>query len=141
MDEASQAVLQLAKTKMREAGEFSREAYENFIDESLDYYVEKGRLTEEDDLDAIKEELVAMYNEIESEEVDESALEDEDEDNDDEEDDEDEDASDTDEDEDEESEDEDEESEDEDEDESEDEDGAEDEDEDDEEDDDEDEDK
>jgi hypothetical protein len=74
MDEASQDILELARTKMREAGDYTREAWREFIEESIDYYLEKGRISEEDDLDAIKEELVGMYEEIESEEVEEREI-------------------------------------------------------------------
>ncbi|MDD4901521.1 MAG: hypothetical protein PHE24_00045 [Patescibacteria group bacterium] len=79
MDEISQLILELAKTKMREAGNFSREAFRDFIEESIEYYYEIGRLSEEDDLDALKEELMETYNEIENEEVEERELNDEDE--------------------------------------------------------------
>jgi len=79
MDEINQDILELARTKMREAGSYTREAFRDFIEESIEYYYEIGRLSEEDDLDAIKEELMAMYNEIEDEEVEERELSDEEE--------------------------------------------------------------
>jgi hypothetical protein len=79
MEEINQTILELTKTKMREAGEYSREAYEEFIEESINYYLEKGRLSDEDDLDAIKEELLSMYEEVENEEVEERELGDEEE--------------------------------------------------------------
>jgi len=67
-------ILELTRTKMREAGEFSREAYRGFIEESIEYYLEKGRLSDEDDLDAITEELMAMYETVEAEETEEDKL-------------------------------------------------------------------
>jgi hypothetical protein len=92
MEAEVQDILELTKTKMREAGEFSREAYREFIEESIEYYLEKGRLSDEDDLDAITEELMAMYEDVKSEEVDgsEFGIENEDEDEEDDEDNEDE---------------------------------------------------
>jgi hypothetical protein len=69
MDDISQIILELSKTKMREAGVFSREAFRNFIEESIEYYYEIGRLSDEDDLDALKEELMGTYTEVENEEV------------------------------------------------------------------------
>jgi hypothetical protein len=74
MDDISQIILELTKTKMREAGNFSREAFRNFIEESIEYYYEIGRLSDEDDLDAIKEELMGMYNEIEGGEVEDKEV-------------------------------------------------------------------
>ncbi|MDD5528165.1 MAG: hypothetical protein PHO56_04320 [Patescibacteria group bacterium] len=79
MDEISNDILELARTKMREAGSFTREAFLEFIEESIEHYYETGRLSEEDDLDAIKEELLGMYTEIESEEVEEREISDEEE--------------------------------------------------------------
>ncbi len=79
MDEIAQLILELAKTKMREAGNFSREAFHDFIEESIEYYYEIGRLSEEDDLDALTEELMEMYNEVEDGEVEERELSDEEE--------------------------------------------------------------
>ena len=67
-------ILELTKTKMREAGEFTREAYRGFIEESIEYYLEKGRLSDEDDLDAITEELMAMFEDVEAEETEEDKL-------------------------------------------------------------------
>jgi hypothetical protein len=78
MDEAVRDVLELTKTKMREAGEYSREAYEEFIDESINYYLEKGRLSEEDDIDSIKEELSSIYEDIQSDEIEDNELEEDD---------------------------------------------------------------
>jgi hypothetical protein len=77
MEEAVKDVLELTRTKMREAGEYSREAYEEFVEESINYYLEKGRLSDEDDLDAIKEELLGMFSQIESEEVEGMGLDNE----------------------------------------------------------------
>jgi hypothetical protein len=74
MEDEVRDILELTKTKMREAGEFTREAYRGFIEESIEYYLEKGRLSDEDDLDAITEELMAMFEDVEAEETEEDKL-------------------------------------------------------------------
>jgi preprotein translocase subunit SecA len=74
MDEAMQDILALTRKKMEEAGEYGQEAYREFIEESVDYYLEKGRLSDEDDLDAIKTELMEMYEEVKAGEVDDENL-------------------------------------------------------------------
>jgi preprotein translocase subunit SecA len=79
MEEISQDILELARSKMREAGSYTREAFRDFIEESIEYYYEVGRLSEEDDLDALKEELMEMYNEVEGKEVEEREVGDEEE--------------------------------------------------------------
>ena len=79
MDEIMQDILTLAKKKMAESGEYGLEAYREFVEESIAYYLEKGRLTDEDDLDAIQSELMEMYEEIKNEEAEEFGLGDEEE--------------------------------------------------------------
>ena len=74
MEDEVRDILELTKTKMREAGEFTREAYRGFIEESIEYYLEKGRLSDEDDLDAITEEFMAMFEDVEAEETEEDKL-------------------------------------------------------------------
>lgn len=71
MDEIMQDILQLARKKMRESGEYDREAYRQYVEESIDYYLEKGRLTEEDNLDLIQEQLMELHGEVEDKEADE----------------------------------------------------------------------
>jgi hypothetical protein len=71
MDEIMKEILQLARKKMREAGEYDREAYRQYVEESIDYYLEKGRLTEEDNLDLIQEQLMELHNDVEDKEADE----------------------------------------------------------------------
>jgi hypothetical protein len=77
MDEIKQKILTLTKKKMKESGEYGREAFRGFIEESIEHYLEKGELTEEDDLDAIQEELMELYSEVENEEVEEPEIGDE----------------------------------------------------------------
>ena len=71
MDEIMQEVLALARKKMREAGEYDREAFRQYVEESIDYYIEKGRLSEDDNLDLLQEQLMELHAEVESKEADE----------------------------------------------------------------------
>jgi predicted DNA-binding protein len=71
MDEIMKEILELARKKMRESGEYDREAFRQYIEESIDYYLEKGRLTEDDNLDLIQEQLMELHNDIEDREADE----------------------------------------------------------------------
>jgi len=58
-------ILELVKKKMREQGAYDREAYEEFVDETIDYFEEKGKLTDEDNLQFIKDQLVGLWEEVE----------------------------------------------------------------------------
>jgi hypothetical protein len=71
MDEITKEILELARKKMRESGEYDREAFRQYVEESIDYYLEKGRLTQEDNLDLIQEQLMELHGAIEDKEADE----------------------------------------------------------------------
>ena len=66
-----QKILNLARKKMRESGEYSREAFRQFLEESLEYYVEKGEISEDENSDMMLEELLERYNDVENREGDE----------------------------------------------------------------------
>lgn len=71
MDQIMQDILQLTRKKMRESGEYDREAFRQYIEESIEYYLEKGRLTDDDNLDLIQEQLMELFNDVEDREADE----------------------------------------------------------------------
>ena len=54
-------ILSLVKKKMQEQGAFERDAYKNLVDETIDYFVEKGKLTDDDNLEFIASRLMEMY--------------------------------------------------------------------------------
>jgi predicted DNA-binding protein len=70
MDEIMQDILNLSRKKMRESGEYGREAFHQYIEESIEYYIEKGRIDENENTDLIEEELMELYNQTESREAD-----------------------------------------------------------------------
>lgn len=71
MNETMQKILDLARKKMRESGEYGREAFREFLEESLDFYVERGEISEDENLDMMLGELTELYNTIENRESDE----------------------------------------------------------------------
>lgn len=60
-------ILELVKKKMKEQGAYDKEAYEEYVDETIEYFEEKGKLTDDDNLVFIKDQLVEMWDEVESE--------------------------------------------------------------------------
>lgn len=80
MNEINQRIMSLTRKKMEESGEYNREAFREFIEESIEYYLEKGELSQDDNLDAIQEELMGMYSEVESEEAEDIEIDEEEED-------------------------------------------------------------
>lgn len=60
-------ILELVKKKMREQGAYDREAYEEFVVETIEYFEEKGKLTAEDNQEFIKDQLMEMWDSVEAE--------------------------------------------------------------------------
>lgn len=73
MDPITQEIYQLVKTKMQEQGAYSRDAYKQFIEETIDYFKEKGKLTDDDNEEFIEDSLLDMYDTF-KEEVDQEGL-------------------------------------------------------------------
>jgi len=67
MDEIIYEILDLVKKKMREQGAYDREAYKQFIEETIDYFEEKGKLTDDDNLEFMEDQLLDRWEEVEEE--------------------------------------------------------------------------
>lgn len=65
MDEITQEIYFLVKKKMAEQGAYDRDAYAGFIDETVDYFYEKGKLDDDENVELIKDQLMAMWEETE----------------------------------------------------------------------------
>ena len=64
MEIVAYEILELVKKKLREQGGYNREAYKNFIRETIDYFLEKGKLTDDDNLEFIENRLLDMWPEV-----------------------------------------------------------------------------
>ena len=60
-------ILSLVKKKMKEQGGFDRDAYKQFVEETIDYFQEKGKLTDDDNLELIEDHLMDMWPQVEEE--------------------------------------------------------------------------
>ncbi len=61
MEIVLEEILSLVKKKMTEQGAFDRDAYKQFIVETIDYFMSKGKLTDDDNLEFIEDRLLDMY--------------------------------------------------------------------------------
>ena len=64
MEPSLEEILDLVKKKMREQGGFTREAYKNFVNETVDYFLEKGKLTDDDNLEFIEARLMEVWPQV-----------------------------------------------------------------------------
>ena len=66
MDDIIQQLHLLVKKKMREQGGYDREAYAEFVNETIDYFLEKGKLDPDDNLEFIKNQLLELWEQTEN---------------------------------------------------------------------------
>lgn len=61
MEEITEEILELVKKKVEEQGAYDRDAYKQFVQETIDYFIEKGKLTDDDNLEFIEDRLMDMW--------------------------------------------------------------------------------
>lgn len=61
MDDIAQEIYELVKVKMAEQAAFDRESYEEVVSETVDYFYEKGKITDDDNIEFIKDEIMSMF--------------------------------------------------------------------------------
>lgn len=57
-------ILQLVKKKMREQGSYDRDTFKELIEETIEYYRQKGKLTDEDNDEFIEDQLLDMWENV-----------------------------------------------------------------------------
>lgn len=67
MEETSQEILNLVKKKMQEQGAYDRDSYKSLVEETIEYFQEKGKLTEDDNEEFIKDKLMDMWPSVQEE--------------------------------------------------------------------------
>jgi hypothetical protein len=65
MDDIAQEIYVLVKKKLKEQGAYNRDAYCEIIDETIQYFLEKGKLDPDDNVDLIQTQLEDMWEETE----------------------------------------------------------------------------
>lgn len=67
MDPLIEEILQLVKKKMAEQAAFDRDAYKELVEETIEYFREKGKLTDEDNDEFIEDQLLDMWEIVQDE--------------------------------------------------------------------------
>ncbi len=60
-------ILKLSKKKMREQGAYTRDAFSDIVDETIQYFIEKGKLSDQENLEFIKDRAMEVWTDIERE--------------------------------------------------------------------------
>ena len=61
MDPLTEEIFELVKKKVAEQAAYEREAYDQLVAETIEYFKEKGKLTDDDNEEFIKDQLSEMF--------------------------------------------------------------------------------
>ncbi len=61
MESLVDEILQLVKKKMIEQSGYDRDAYKQLVEETIEYFREKGKLTDDDNDEFIEDQLLDMW--------------------------------------------------------------------------------
>ncbi len=64
METEVEEILQLVKKKMKEQGSYDRDTYKELIEETIEYFRQKGKLTDEDNDEFIEDQLLDMWESV-----------------------------------------------------------------------------
>lgn len=67
MESIAEEILTLVKKKMAEQAAYGRDAYKELVEETIEYFREKGKLTDDDNDEFIKDQLMGMRGAVEDE--------------------------------------------------------------------------
>jgi len=67
MEPIVEEILQLVKKKMQEQGGFDCDAYKQLVEETILYFQEKGKLTDDDNLEFIEDRLMDVWEDVQNE--------------------------------------------------------------------------
>lgn len=58
MESLTQEIFDLVKKKMQEQGAYTRDAYKELVQETIEYFRQKGKLTDDDPVEFIEDKLM-----------------------------------------------------------------------------------
>lgn len=67
MEEVVGEILELVKKKMEEQAAYDRGAYKQLVEETIEYFREKGKITDDDNDKLIEEQLMSMWEFVQDE--------------------------------------------------------------------------
>ncbi len=53
--------------KIREQAAYSRDAYKELVEETIDYFNERGKIDDDDNVEFIRDQLMDMWEQVETE--------------------------------------------------------------------------
>ena len=65
MEVIIQEILELVKKKMTEQGGYNMDAYKQYVSETIEYFIEKGKISEDDNTEFIEDRLMEIWPQVE----------------------------------------------------------------------------
>ncbi len=67
MEPLAQEIFELVMVKIREQAAYSRDAYKELVEETIDYFNERGKIDDDDNVEFIRDQLMDMWEQVETE--------------------------------------------------------------------------
>lgn len=71
MEPLVEEIYRLVRTKAKEQAAYDRNSYDQLVEETIDYFKERGKLTDEDNEEFIKNQLAEMFEAMQEEAAEE----------------------------------------------------------------------
>jgi polyhydroxyalkanoate synthesis regulator phasin len=65
MEVITQEILNLVKKKMEEQGGYNMDAYRQYVSETIEYFIERGKISEDDNTQFIEDKLIEIWPQVE----------------------------------------------------------------------------
>ncbi|WKZ24905.1 MAG: hypothetical protein QY321_00515 [Patescibacteria group bacterium] len=66
MEPIVQEIFELVMIKLREQAAYTRDAYKEVVIETIDYFTERGKISDDDNLEFIEDQLMEMWERVEA---------------------------------------------------------------------------
>lgn len=67
MEPLAQEIFELVMVKLREQAAYTRDAYKQLVEETIDYFNERGKVDDDDNMEFIEDQLMSMWEQVETE--------------------------------------------------------------------------
>jgi hypothetical protein len=67
MEPLTQEIFELVMIKLRVQAAYNRDAYKQLVEETLDYFNERGKIDEDENVEFIEDQLMNMWEQVETE--------------------------------------------------------------------------
>lgn len=67
MEPLAQEIFELVMVKLREQAAYTRDAYRELVEETIDYFNERGKIDDDENVEFIRDQLMDMWEQVQLE--------------------------------------------------------------------------